>query len=470
MAGASGGPACRPVCAALIALAALALAPAAAAARKLHTSARGSGTACTRAKPCGLQTAVERKARRGDNVIVRPDGVYRLGFADLLIERAITLRGRPGGRRPRIVSRSQDWTLRVKHAGARVSDLDLVNARGTANTALWITAGIVDRVLAVSSARRGWACTVTPFRGLGPLLRSSACVATGPEAEAVHAGINPGSKALRARLQNVTALAPRSDSIGVELECSSSDPGGSCRLQARNVIAFGGMRDVTAEGHPNTSVVFDLRGSNFDSAVEGANASVSASNVDANQTELPRLRRAGLLTGALGRRPVVAADLRQRAGSPTENAGIVGGPLGRLDLQRQRRSYDGAPDIGADEIVVTCLGRAVTIVGTGGRTVGTRRADVIVGTPGRDVVVSGGGNDRICTRGGSDAVRAGAGRDRVRAGGARDVVRGGPGADLLYGDGGPDLLLGQAGGDLLIGGPGADRCRGGPGRDRTRRC
>jgi uncharacterized repeat protein (TIGR01451 family) len=121
---------------------------------------------------------------------------------------------------------------------------------------------------------------------------------------------------------------------------------------------------------------------------------------------------------------------------------------------------------------LTCRGRTVTIVGTGG-------PDLLVGTAGDDVMFAGLGDDRIFSFGGDDVVCAGPGGDVIGSGGGVDTVLAGPGADRAFGRGGgdalrggrgPDRLRGGRGSDLLAGGLGRDVCFGGAGDDRLRSC
>jgi TolB protein len=95
------------------------------------------------------------------------------------------------------------------------------------------------------------------------------------------------------------------------------------------------------------------------------------------------------------------------------------------------------------EYVYQCFSKAPTTVGdaSGGKIVGSKRADVIVGNAGKDRIFGKGGDDRIC---------------------------GGSGKDRIFGGPGDDLLAGQGGNDLLIGGKGDNRLRGGKGKDRQK--
>jgi Ca2+-binding RTX toxin-like protein len=79
----------------------------------------------------------------------------------------------------------------------------------------------------------------------------------------------------------------------------------------------------------------------------------------------------------------------------------------------------------------TCLGRAATIVGTGGADAlfGTARADVIFGGQGNDEIRGRGGEDRICGAAGSDEMIGNKGNDRMDGGPGPDVFNGGQGRD-----------------------------------------
>ncbi|MEE9415776.1 MAG: CAP domain-containing protein [Acidimicrobiales bacterium] len=110
---------------------------------------------------------------------------------------------------------------------------------------------------------------------------------------------------------------------------------------------------------------------------------------------------------------------------------------------------------------LTCMGRAVTISGTGGNDVlrGTSGDDVIRAGRGNDIIYGLGGNDVICAGPGADRVYGGKGRDRIKGGSGNDIIRGGAGRDRLFGGSGQDILSGNAGIDRLSGGTGVDQCR-----------
>lgn len=108
----------------------------------------------------------------------------------------------------------------------------------------------------------------------------------------------------------------------------------------------------------------------------------------------------------------------------------------------------------ASQDAPACLGRAPTIVGTGG-------SDVLVGTPGPDVIAGLGGHD---------VIRGLGGHDRLCGGPGADTLVGGPGSDRLAGAGGYDSLRGGKGNDRLAGGPGADACLQGSGSGPASSC
>jgi CSLREA domain-containing protein len=136
-----------------------------------------------------------------------------------------------------------------------------------------------------------------------------------------------------------------------------------------------------------------------------------------------------------------------------------GGDCSRLD---QRGAPRRRCDSGAYELV-RCLGRPVTVVGTGGD-------DDLSGGLGRDVFLGRNGDDVFQGSVGRDRACGGRGRDELIAGPDDDRFAGNAGDDELHGESGDDRLRGGAGSDALSGGPGRDVCRGGAGPDRVRGC
>jgi hypothetical protein len=128
------------------------------------------------------------------------------------------------------------------------------------------------------------------------------------------------------------------------------------------------------------------------------------------------------------------------------------------------------------ELLPTCGGKPVTIVGTDGDNiiVGTENDDVILALKGNDTIYGLGGKDTICGDQGDDTIFGGDLRDWLFGGGGNDVLRGEKGPDFLYGGdgndsldggGGSDDLRGEIGCDTLFGGHGDDILFGGPDSD-----
>jgi Ca2+-binding RTX toxin-like protein len=157
-----------------------------------------------------------------------------------------------------------------------------------------------------------------------------------------------------------------------------------------------------------------------------------------------------------------------RPGSPAIDKGSATGtdqrglprPVDFLGALNGTATGANAADIGAFEFQPpACKGRPATIVGEGGVTEGTTKADVIVGSDARDVIRARSGNDLVCAGKGSDKVIGGAGKDTLRGEAGKDTLRGGKGRDRLIGGKGRDRLFGGAGRDKLRGGPGRDSQR-----------
>lgn len=117
--------------------------------------------------------------------------------------------------------------------------------------------------------------------------------------------------------------------------------------------------------------------------------------------------------------------------------------------------------------VTRCMGRVVTVLGTGGPDVldGTTEVDVMHGFAGDDLLRGFGSDDVLCGGLGNDRLRGGYGNDHLLGGGGADLLVGGPGADTARGGNGPDRLEGNRGPDVLIGDAGNDVLRAGAGFD-----
>jgi Ca2+-binding RTX toxin-like protein len=433
----------------------LTLVPAAAGAAARFAAPGGSGTACSQGAPCDIQTAVEAPAvTNGDEVVLAP-GTYHVGNDPVVAGKAIYLHGTAGAPMP-LIATANGFSV-VIGSGAAIEDVE-VHASAPGLGIILTPGSRAERIVSIASANDASSCLLQPSVASPPLIRQSACVATGTGGTGVlaSAGVSAGTHS-SARMENVTAVATGAGSTGVE--SASTGGGGSVTLQGLNVIASGTAADLSAKGSATGSIAFaQLTFSNFDSQAEGPNSAASDPGSDAN------------VTGPALLANPAAGDVHQRPGSFTIDRGSKAAQ--GVDIDGEPRYQGEAPDIGADELAVKaqrrkCFGRAGTLFATpGGSVIGTRGRDVIVGTSGRDKILSKGGNDLVCSLGGADVVRAGPGADRVRASGGADKVLGEGGGDRIQGGGGRDRLKGGAGKDRLAGQAGRDRLAGGGGRDR----
>lgn len=433
------------------------LAPSAAQAAVRYAAPGGSGTACSQAAPCGIQTAVEAPAVVNGDEIVLGAGTYNIGSDPLVASDAISIHPAAGAGRPAI-NTNNGFSV-VLGAFGTLEDVDIhASAPGLG---LIISRGAVARrVISIASANGGIGCYLAPDQSAPPLLQESGCISSGSGGVATQSSgsVSAGTAAV-ARLQDVTAVATGPSSEGVK--ATSSGSGGSVTLKAENVIASGTAFDATADGGSGGSLAFaQFTYSDFDSQRELTNAAVTDPGYDSNVTGPPMLGNPA------------SGDIHQKAGSFTIDRG---GGAASTDIDGDARPQGAAPDIGADEMAVLaknaqCFGQSPTIVaGAPGIIKGTSGDDVIVGTPGRDFIDSGAGRDLICSLGGRDKIRAGAGPDKVRAAGAADKLFGGKGRDRLFGGAGRDRIKGGPGRDVVRGGGGKDVCRRSR-HDRTSGC
>lgn len=339
---------------AVLTLLALLVAPTAAEAAQRYASPTGSGSACTQANPCTLDTAVEDPSVvDGDEVIVTP-GTY--STADVLVTDAITLHGQAGQPRPTI-NVSSGSGLNVTDS-ATVRDLKIQGASVGFFAAYGSAGSTFERLDVSTSGSDAFACMVAD----AVTIRDSVCWASGA---GVTWGVGGNVTASPAgtyaiKLRNVTAVAA---ARGIFFNITA--PGVTFDIDAKNVIADGGTFDVWAASFgASASTVITLANSNYATQAEtpsgGSNATVTDPGTGTNQTAAPTFVNAG--TG----------DFHQTSSSPTIDAGVTDAFTGTMDLDGDARSTEGngvcptAPDIGADEFVgapVDCDPPETTIAG-----------------------------------------------------------------------------------------------------------
>jgi hypothetical protein len=306
----------------------IASAPAAAAPR--YASPTGSGTSCTEAAPCDLETAVEGVGTlNGDEVIVAP-GTHTVA-GNLSIAKALDVHPSTGV--PTIVADS----VGINVAGAKLTS---VRIDASDSIGLNFSSGSVSRVYVNASANNAIACRLLNVAP-GPELSDSVCRATGSNGMAIYTQTCCGASVV-ANFRNVTAFASGTNSYGIRAEgiFGGGPAGGNVVINARNVIAAGNAADVSAATDGTGSAFVNLSNSNFDPPqIVGAGASATAPTTAANQTAGPVFLDS------------VSGDFRQAENSPTIDAGSAASPLGLFDVDGDPRLLGAAPDIGADEYV-----------------------------------------------------------------------------------------------------------------------
>jgi hypothetical protein len=291
-----------------------------------YAAPSGTGTACTQASPCGVETAVEIVAQNGDEVVLAT-GDYNIG-GELFVDRAINVHGAAGQPRPRILSSGGSDAVDVRNPSARVADL-AIEYSGSLN-GLFLLQGTAERVV-VHNTSSGLSVCGT-YRDA--VLRDSVCWSAAASRAAI--GVSSGGADVHTpRLRNVTAIATGANSLGVEVNTNS---GAQAELRGKNVIARGALADLWAEADSSSSALIALDHSNFvTSTTAGSGTGASITGSPTNQNAAPLFANAAV------------GDFHQLAGSPTIDAGTTDSLLGTLDIDGQARNQGAAPDIGADE-------------------------------------------------------------------------------------------------------------------------
>jgi hypothetical protein len=191
--------------------------------------------------------------------------------------------------------------------------------------------GVVERVYVRSA---GIACV--PF-GYNATFRDSVCWTTGASTAALALQVGAGgpSPPMTVYGRNVTAYASSPGGIGISLGAGNYE---QLTLVASNVIASGAT-DVKAEasgaGAPYAHIQLDH--SNYDTATESADATVTPAGSGTNQATAPLLQAPG------------SGDFHQLTGSPTIDAGADDALNGEFDLDGAARTRGARTDIGAYE-------------------------------------------------------------------------------------------------------------------------
>jgi hypothetical protein len=324
-------------------------------------SPNGTGTACTEASPCSLDTAVEDPAVViGDEVVVTP-GSYSV--LTLEITKAIAVHGQAGQAVPTITTTTGPIGVYVG-AAAAMSDLHLVSSVQSSGIYVAVGGATIERVSASVPFAGSTACNIAA----SVLFRDSVCWAKGTNTKGMGSNVStfPGTQDIV--LRNVTAIGGLAG-IGFDV----SGPGVIFAVDAKNVIArsAGGANtfDVRAAAAGGASSVITLASSSYATEQEltnggGMAATVTNPGTGTNQTTAPVF-----VDAANG-------DFHEAAGSPTLDGGILDANTGATDFEGDPRSIRGPagcpalPDIGADERMssLECDPPETTIDGPSGTT------------------------------------------------------------------------------------------------------
>lgn len=291
----------------------------AAEAAQRYAAPGGSGTACTQATPCSLQTAVESSPGT-DEVIVAP-GTYAEGADPLQIyDFNEDVHGPAAGPKPVITSTASTAGVDMQGTGARLSDVRIEYSGGYA--ALFVlNGGTASRVEAISTTT---GCDVSG----GSLIRDSLCYTTGYAG----AGMNPSGSSTAA-LRNVTAIG------GTAGVFAGATGGSTLTMDMRNVIAIGGTADLLAMAYaPGTDISFQAEYSNFSSVTPPATGTFNPPAASNNQSAEPQFVNAA------------GGDFTELRTSPTVDAGSADPLTGATDLNGAARVQGPAMDIGAYEL------------------------------------------------------------------------------------------------------------------------
>jgi hypothetical protein len=273
---------------------------------------RASGP-CLSVDPCRLDQAIAGAAAN-DEVVLAP-GAYAVG-ATLAPTVRLTLRGARGHARPVLTGAADllSSVLSVK-TGGTLRHLE-IRATAPAQDALTMEGGVAEDVVLTSAAGDG-AKIVTATEGtvLRDAVVSTDATTSGTAALKLRTSSAPGQVMLR----NVTVLAPAVAGI----RCETT-------VTLVNTLVRGGTADVDASKRGSCTAAY----SNFRARFSP-----------------------GVIAGAGNQEPepVLGADHRPAAGSPTIDAGTADALLGATDPAGCPRTLGAAPDIGAYEFTdVAC--------------------------------------------------------------------------------------------------------------------
>lgn len=300
--------------------AALLCAASAALAAQRYASPAGSGSTCSQASPCPIQTAVSG-AGTGDEVIVTPGDYTGLSTTIEPFFSDIYVHGVQGQPMPRLHFTS--GYLAASNLGDRLSYMAV---DGTSTVPLQVGStggtGSADQMYAHSTGTSTSACYDYSS------LIDSVCWASGANSPGVSGS---ASATYTVGLRNVTAEGTGSGGAGVFYSESGA---GTLTINAANVIARGAGDDIALNEIPGATLVADIDHANHVSLTPSGSPTITETN---QQTALPLFVNAA------------AGNFDEAPTSPTINAGVTSTQNGAFDILGKPRTINGLTDIGAYE-------------------------------------------------------------------------------------------------------------------------
>lgn len=312
-----------------------ALASPAMAATTYYASPTGSGSSCTQASPCPVNTAAT-KATDGDTVVVAP-GTYTLTSA-IGLSKAVDLGGQPGAAAPIIQTTAANDIYDIEGAGATFHDLKITGGGG-----IVLNSGLGERLYVDYSGTHSSGCSIEA----GATMRDSVCWTHSSSPSIAALDVGAISRKGTATLRNDTFESTGLDGLGIFAIATNS--GADLTVDAANVIVHATSVDVESStqgsGSPVTAV--DLAHSSYVTTQVEPSTSITPAGTNGNITAAPSFVEAG------------SGNFAEAAGSPTIDAGLTDSLIGATDLLGNPRSLPACiggtpvPDIGAYEFVPT---------------------------------------------------------------------------------------------------------------------
>jgi hypothetical protein len=316
------------------------LASPASAATVRYVAPTGSGTACSAAAPCSIDTAFQLSLASSDEIVVNP-GTYTTAGAGLSSSTGnLKVHGVAGQPRP-VINSSAATALNLTGTGTTLTDLTINHTGTTWGINVFAPSITVQRV-EVHSA--GFASCELGVSGVAGVVRDTLCVNTGDNGVALEDSWGASTGATESgqlNLRNVTAVATGAGSYGIRAEATStaSKTVTNLTIDAQDVIASGTLAVVRATWASTASTSrVTLSSSNYDTTSTLNGGTVTAAGSATNQTAAPVY--------------LETTTYRQARSSPTVDKGVSYSGIGTTDLNGDPRVTGSAPDIGEDELDV----------------------------------------------------------------------------------------------------------------------